>query len=326
MFNPRQCSGNGLQRTARALVECVMPKSVYTLADLRDWPAVTAGEGAPARLSVFGDPVKHSRSPQMHDAALAAAGIAARYVRLHILPAELPEALRLLPEKGFVGTNVTIPHKAAAMALMDEVDPAARRGGGVNTVVVRGGKLVGYSTDGPGLVRAIREEFGVGLDSLRVMILGAGGGAGRAIAVQCAMEKCKRLVLVNRTHERAVALAGELMADLPVEAIPWDKEALGRQMSEIDLVINATPLGMIGGSESPIPASLLSPGQMVYDTVYAAERTPLLMAADKAGARGANGLSMLLHQGVLSVERGFGRPAPVEAMRVALGGSPLASE
>jgi shikimate dehydrogenase len=295
-----------------------MPKFVYALADLRDWPAVTAGEELPARLSVFGDPVKHSRSPQMHDAALAAAGIAARYVRLHILPAELEEALRLLPRQGFIGTNVTIPHKAAAMALMDEVDPAARRGGGVNTVVVRGGKLVGYSTDGPGLVRAIREEFQAEMRELRVMILGAGGGAGRAIAVQCAVEKCQRLLLVNRTYERAAALADELTPELPVEAIPWEQAALARQLADIDLVINATPLGMAGGSESPIASRLLRPDQMVYDTVYSAERTPLLVAADEAGARGANGLSMLLHQGVLSFEIWFGRPAPVEAMREAL--------
>jgi shikimate dehydrogenase len=292
-----------------------MPKDVYTLGDLRDWPAVTAGEGAPARLAVMGDPVAHSRSPQMHDAALAAAGIAARYVRLHILPGELAEALRLLPGNGFIGTNVTIPHKAAAMALMDEVDPAARRGGGVNTVVVRGEKLVGYSTDGPGLVRGIREDFGVELRELRVMILGAGGGAGRAIAVQCALEKSRRLVLVNRTHERAEALAAELAGDLPVEAIPWDEEVIAGRVREIDLVINATPLGMAGGSVSPIPARMLRAGQMVYDTVYSAERTPLLAAADEAGARGANGLSMLLHQGALAFEIWFGKAAPVEVMR-----------
>jgi len=288
------------------------------MADLRDWPAVTAAEPAPIRLSVFGDPVRHSRSPQMHDAALRAAGIDARYVRLHILPGELEEALRLLPELGFIGTNVTIPHKAATLALMDEVDPAARRAGGVNTVVVRGDKLVGYSTDGPGLVRAIRDEFRAELRDLRVMILGAGGGAGRAIAVQCAIEKCPRLVLVNRTYLRAVALAEEIMPDGPVEAVPWIEEALGSQLTRVDLIINATPLGMSGPSESPIPASLLRPEQMVYDTVYAAERTPLLAAADEAGARGANGLSMLLHQGALSFEIWFGRTAPVEAMRKAL--------
>jgi shikimate dehydrogenase len=303
-----------------------MPKDVYTLEDLRDWPVETP----PVRLSVFGDPVAHSRSPQMHNAALRAAGIDAAYARLHIHPGELREALRLLPERGFIGTNVTIPHKAAALAIMDEVDPQARRAGGVNTVVVEGRKLIGFSTDGPGLARAIRADFGIDLRDLRVLILGAGGGAGRAIAVQCAVEGCDRLVLVNRTFERAQALAAELAPSLRetratgpmmrLEAIPWNDSAMARQLPHVDLVINATPLGMAAGTPgaSPVPAALLRPTHLVYDTVYTAGRTPLLLAADKAGARGANGLSMLLHQGALSFEVWFGREAPVDVMRAAL--------
>jgi len=313
-----------------------MPKDVYTMADLREWSSVTAGESPPIRLSVFGDPVAHSRSPQMHNPALQAAGIAAAYARLHILADELPEAFRLLPEHDFIGTNVTIPHKAAALALMDEADPQARRTGGVNTVVVEGRKLIGYSTDGPGIVRAVRADFGVDMRDLRVLILGAGGGAGRAIAVQCAIEGCARLVLVNRTFERAQALAAELAPDfretrvtgplMRLEAAPWDGAAFARQLPFIDLIINATPVGMVGmaGSGpdflrlSPIPASLLRPHHLVYDTVYTVDRTPLLLAAAEAGARGSNGLSMLLHQGALSFEIWFGRPAPLEVMRGAL--------
>jgi shikimate dehydrogenase len=306
-------------------------KDAYTLADLRDWAAVAGGENPPVRLSVFGDPVAHSRSPQMHNPALKAAGINAAYARLHILPAELPEALRLLPERDFIGTNVTIPHKAAALALMDEVEPQARRSGGVNTVVVEGRRLIGFSTDGPGLVRAIRSEFGFDLRDLRVLILGAGGGAGRAIAVQCAIEGVSRLVLVNRTFERAQALAAELAPDfretrvtgplMRLEAIPWNDAALARQLPNVDLIINATPLGMATGEFrriSPIPAALLRPNHLVYDTVYTSGRTPLLMAADEAGARAANGLSMLLYQGALSFEIWFGRPAPIDVMRTAL--------
>ena len=325
-----------------------MPKDVYTLADLRDWPAeeaegdsgrrrvgepATAAESPAIRLAVLGDPVAHSRSPQMHNAALQAAGIPAAYTRLHILREELPEALRLLPERGFIGANVTIPHKPAALALMDEVDPQARRAGGVNTIVVEGRKLLGFSTDGPGLVRAIRADFGVDLRDLRVLILGAGGGAGRAIAVQCAVEGSARLVLVNRTFERAQALAAELAPDFRetrvtgplarLDAVPWDEAALARQLPYIDLVINATPLGMASAALesrriSPIPASLLRPTHLVYDTVYTAGRTPLLLAAEEAGARASNGLSMLLHQGALSFEIWFSRPAPLDLMSNAL--------
>jgi shikimate dehydrogenase len=310
-----------------------MPKDAYTLADLRGWPAATAGETPPIRLAVFGDPVAHSRSPQMHNPALQAAGIPAAYARLHILAEELPEALRLLPDRDFIGTNVTIPHKAAALALMDDADPQARRAGGVNTVVVDGRKLLGFSTDGPGLVRAIRADFGVDLRDLRVLILGAGGGAGRAIAVQCAIEGSARLVLVNRTFERARALAAELAPDfretrvtgpmMRIEAIPWNDAALARQLPHIDLVINATPLGMASAAPefrriSPIPASLLRPTHLIYDTVYTSGRTPLLLAAAEAGARASDGLSMLLHQGALSFEIWFGRPAPLDVMRKAL--------
>ena len=310
-----------------------MLKDVYTIQDLRNWSAATAGQTPPIRLCVFGDPVAHSRSPQMHNPALKSAGIDAAYGRLHIKPGELAEALRLLPDRGFIGANITIPHKAGALALMDEVDPQARRSGGVNTVVVDGGKLVGFSTDGPGLVRAIRADFGVDLRDLRVLILGAGGGAGRAIAVQCAIEGCARLALANRTFERAQALAAELAPEyretrvtgplMRLEAVPWDDAALARQLPFVDLIINATPFGMASADPelrrvSPVKASLLRPNHLVYDTVYTAGRTPLLLAADEAGARGSNGLSMLLYQGALSFEIWFARPAPLDAMRAGL--------
>src|SRR5205823_8170625 len=131
----------------------------------------------------------------------------------------------------FIGTNVTIPHKHAALALVNEADDHARRAGGVNTIAVENEKLFGFSTDGPGLVRAIRAEFGVDLRDLRVLILGAGGGAGRAIAVQCAIEGCERLVLVNRTFEKAQLLVTELAPAFRearvsgpsprIEAVPW---------------------------------------------------------------------------------------------------------
>ncbi|HWB59587.1 MAG TPA: shikimate dehydrogenase [Chthoniobacteraceae bacterium] len=305
-----------------------MPKEVYTLADLRNWREATADATPPLRLAVFGDPVAHSKSPAMHNAALAALGIDARYTRLHIHPDELAEAVRLLPGTGFIGANFTIPHKFAALDLMDEVDERARKTASMNTVLVDNGKLRGFSTDGPGLVRAVRAEFGVDLRDLRVMLLGAGGGAGRAIAVQCGLENCERLVLVNRTFEKAQALAVELVPFFqaakftgPVarlEAVPWDETQLAFQLRHTDLVINATSMGMQFSDPSPLPESILLPHLMIYDTIYTAARTSLLRAADLAGARGTNGLSMLLHQGALSFEIWFNREAPVDVMRKAL--------
>lgn len=282
----------------------------------------------PARLSVFGDPVAHSKSPAFHNAALKAVGIDAQYVKIHVRPEELPDALRALPGAGFIGTNVTIPHKAGALAGVDEADDYARKSGAVNTVVVDGSRLIGFNTDGPGLLRAIREEFSVDLRDLRVMLLGAGGGAGRAIAVQCAMENCERLVLVNRTAEKATDLARELSPFFrsdrlvgPVEriqAIPHDERHLREQLAGVDLVINASSVGMKRTDAPLIPAGLLTANLMVYDTVYASGKSRLIEDAEAAGARAANGLSMLLHQGALSFEIWFNQSAPLEVMRSAL--------
>ncbi len=303
-------------------------QDVYSLTDLRDWRTVTAAEQPPLKLAVFGDPVAHSASPPMHNAALAALDIDARYCRLHIREEELAEALRLLPGQGFTGVNCTIPHKSAALPLMDRVDEHAQRIGVVNTVVVEGEKLVGFNTDGPGLVRAIRADFGVDLRDLRVMVLGAGGGAGRAIAMQCGIENCARLVLVNRTPEKARELAAELTPYFHAPRVsgpgdrlsvaPWEESAVREQLGQTDLVINCTSVGMKAGDPSPLSSSILEPHLMVYDTIYTARRTRLMQAADEAGARSSNGLSMLLHQGALSFEIWFNREAPLAEMRAAL--------
>jgi shikimate dehydrogenase len=282
----------------------------------------------PARLAVFGDPVAHSKSPSFQNAALHSCAIAAQYVKIHTRSDELSAALRALPAADFLGTNVTIPHKAEALVSVDEADDYARSSGAVNTVVVDGQKLIGFNTDGPGLLRALREEFYVDLRDLRVMLLGAGGGAGRAIAVQCALESCERLVLVNRTFEKAKTLAQELSSYFRsdrlvgpaerLEAIPHEERALREQLAKTDLVINATSVGMKRTDPRLVPTGLLTPNLMVYDTVYATGKTRLIEDAEAAGARVANGLSMLLHQGALSFEIWFGRPAPLEVMRAAL--------
>ncbi|HEY5954142.1 MAG TPA: hypothetical protein VIT18_07245, partial [Terrimicrobiaceae bacterium] len=232
----------------------------------------------------------------------------------------------------FLGANVTIPHKAEALATAHEADDYARKAGAVNTIVVEGETLVGFNTDGPGLLRALREEFSVDLRDLRVMLLGAGGGAGRAIAVQCAFESCERLVLVNRTFEKARDLAQELASYFRsdrlvgpaewLEAIPFEERALREQLAKTDLVINATSVGMRRTDPPLIPAGLLTANLMVYDTVYATGKSRLVEDAEAAGARATNGLSMLLHQGALSFEIWFGRAAPLEVMRAALKAAP----
>jgi shikimate dehydrogenase len=300
----------------------------YTLADLENWREAGADLDPPIRLGVLGDPVAHSRSPQMQNAALRACKIDMQYARFHIRTNELRSALRFLRELDFIGVNLTVPHKIAAFAQVDEADERARRAEAVNTIRLRDKKLIASNTDGKGFLRAIRTEFSVDVRDLRVMVLGAGGGTGHAIAWQCALENCERLVLANRTLEKASALAERLqpffagprvLGPVPrLEAMPLDEAALRAQLAHVDLIVNATPLGMNPSDPSPIPTRLLAPHHMVFDTVYGPSRTSLLRAADEAGARGANGLSMLLHQGALSFSIWFDREAPINVMRAAL--------
>jgi shikimate dehydrogenase len=300
----------------------------YTLADLEKWREATDDVDPPIRLGVFGDPVAHSLSPQMQNAALKECKIDMQYARFHIRANELRSALRFLRELDFIGVNLTVPHKIAAFAQIDEADESASRAGAVNTIRLRDKRLIASNTDGEGFLRAIRTEFSVDVRDLRVMILGAGGGTGHAIAWQCALENCERLALVNRTLEKANALVERLRPFFagprvlgPVarlEAVPWDEAALRAQLADIDLIVNATPLGMNPSDLSPVPARLLAPHHMVFDAVYGSSKTSLLRAADEAGARGANGLLMLLHQGALAFSIWFDREAPIEAMRAAL--------
>ena len=300
----------------------------YTLADLENWSKVTQDVDSPIRLGVLGDPVAHSLSPQMQNAALRACKIDMQYARFHIRANELRSALRFLRALDFVGVNLTVPHKIAAFAQMDHAEESASRAEAVNTIRVRDRKLLGSNTDGEGFLRAIRTEFSVDVRDLRVLILGAGGGTGHAIAWQCALENCERLVLVNRTYEKAQALAERLRPFFAgprvlgpaarLEATAWDEAALRAQLADVDLIVNATPLGMNPSDPSPIPARLLAPHHMVFDCAYGPSKTSLLRAADEAGARGANGLSMLLHQGALSFSIWFDREAPIDVMRAAL--------
>ena len=300
----------------------------YTLADLEKWPEIARDIDPPIRLGVFGDPVAHSLSPEMQNAALRACEINAQYARFHIRPNELRSALRFLRNLDFAGVNLTVPHKIAGLAQIDEADESASRAGAVNTIRLRDKKLIGSNTDGEGFLRAIRSEFSVDLRDLRVLIIGAGGGTGRAIAWQCALENCERLVLVNRTLEKASALTEKLRPLFvgprvlgPVarlEAAPWEESAMRAHLADIDLIVNATPLGMNPSDPAPIPGRLIAPHHMVFDCVYGASKTALLRAAEQAGARSANGISMLLHQGALSFSIWFEREPPIDVMRKAL--------
>ncbi len=300
---------------------------IYTLEDLRNWSASTRDIDPPIRLGVFGHPVEHSLSPQIQNAALRDCEIAIQYAAFHIQPNELAEALSLIRQNGFVGLNLTVPHKIAALSLMDDCDEIAKKIGAINTVCIRDRKLIGFNTDAPAFSRAVRKVFSVDLRDLRVLLLGA-GGAGRAIAWQCANENSERLVIANRDVSKAEALVEELRAHFSgprvlgpvarVQAVPLSDESLRFQIPHTDLIINATSVGLAAGDRSPIAGHLLAPHLFVFDIVYRDRKTPLVRAAEVAGARACDGRAMLVQQGAAAFELWFNRSAPVEVMRAAI--------
>lgn len=302
-------------------------KEAYSLTDLRKWGTTAGNIKPPVRLAVIGDPVTHSLSPEIQNAALRECSIEMQYAKFHIMTDELKEALDLMGQNGFAGMNLTVPHKERAHALVDELDDQAKQVGAVNTIAVRDQQLVGFNTDGLGFARAIRDEFSVDLRDLRVLVLGAGGAA-RAIAFECARQDCERLVIANRTRAKAERLMQELQPFFagprvlgPVarlQAIGLDPSELRNQISNTDLLVNATPLGLNRSDPSPVPGHLLAPHLMVFDTIYGPGRTALLSAAVEMGARAVNGLSMLIYQGARAFEIWFGREAPIDVMRRAV--------
>jgi shikimate dehydrogenase len=270
-------------------------------------------KGPDLRLLVIGDPIDHSLSPPMHNAALKFLHLPCRYGRLRVSPENLREAFQILRQQDFIGWNLTLPHKLAAIDLLDGLDPLAGRLRAVNTVVNHSGRLFGFNTDGKGLVAAIGEAFGCIVPSVRIALLGTGGGAGQAAARYLAELNVPALVLLNRTAAKAERLARELAdsSKSEVRAELW--EQLPNVCREVDMIVNASTVG-----PSPEALASLESRHLVFDMVYGPHETPLVHFARKKGARAADGLLMLLHQGVFAFEIWFGKPAPAQLMREAL--------
>jgi shikimate dehydrogenase len=296
-------------------------KRVHTIHDLAMRTVLDEGFVKPARLAVLGWPVGHSASPQMHQPALDALGIDARYIRLEVEPGGISEAFARMRVLGFIGCNVTVPHKFDALAHCDEVHSDARALGAVNTVRFDSDATRGFNTDGPGFARAIEEDFGIPLAGLRVAIAGAGGGAGQAIASQCALSGAAKLVLINRSLEKLGPMLEKLRestATAEIKALSFVDPRLTEQCLDCDLIVNTSSVGLKEDDPPILTAECLKPGQMVYDTIYQPPVTPLLALAAHCGCRTSNGLSMLLHQGVLAFRHWFPQSDPLEVMRAAL--------
>ena len=259
-----------------------------------------------ARLAgILGWPVAHSRSPRLHGLWLQRHGIDGAYVPLPVAPGQFAEAVRGLAAAGFQGANVTIPHKEAAFAICDEVDPTARRMGAVNTLVFREGRIMGSNTDGFGFLENIRQQVpGWQASAGPAVLLGAGGSA-RAIAVALLEAGAPEVVLVNRTRARAETLAREIGGPVTVAEAP----PLGRA----SLLVNTTSLGMQGQPPLVVDLAALPAAAVVADIVYVPLETPLLAAARARGLRAVGGLGMLLHQARPGFLHWFGVDPVVDA-------------
>jgi shikimate dehydrogenase len=275
---------------------------------------------APGLLGIIGNPVRASLSPAMQQAALRRLGLDACYHPFEIGPKDLRTVLRALPLLGFWGVNVTIPYKELVLPLLDEVDAAAAAIGAVNTVVVRGGRLLGHNTDAEGFRTALEVEGRTGLPGARVLVVGAGGAA-RAVAYACLARGCRSLLVANRSGARARSLCRALRVKFPmadVTAVASGGPEWPSRVAACNVVVNTTPPGGRADDPLPVPQTALRRGQTVMDIVYRPRRTPLLIAAKAAGARTVDGLQMLLHQGALAFSLWTGRAAPSAVMRRAL--------
>jgi shikimate dehydrogenase len=282
---------------------------------------------------VYGYPVKHSASPAMQNAGLAALGLNWRYLAFEMDPDNLRAAIQGAQAMNFVGLNLTVPHKLLAVDMVDVLDESAQAWGAVNTILFEGRdergawrplrelaevpretRSHGFNTDAEAITRALHEDLGLELSGAKILLLGA-GGAGRTVALKLASEHLAELFLVNRTRSKAEAVAQEIR-----QRHSGLKVTIGYPTGPVDLVLNATSLGL--KASDPLPCDekqfALRHAGAVYDMVYRPAETALLQAAKAAGCRTANGLGMLLYQGAKALELWSGQTAPVEIMRRAL--------
>lgn len=267
---------------------------------------------------VFGDPVDDNPTGVVEEAAFAAKNLNYRYLTIKVLPEDLETAMKSVRIFNMRGINLTMPHKIKVLPYLDALSPAAEIIGAVNTVIHKEGKLYGENTDGKGFVTALKET-GESLDGKNVAILGAGGAA-RAIAVECALNGAKHIVVVNRNAEKGQELASLLNknTDAKAEFIFWDKEVKIPEKTEI--LINATSVGFSPdvNSRPDIDYNTVFEDMCVCDVVFNPAETLFLKAAEEKGAKTVNGLGMLVQQAALNFTLWTGEEAPVEIMREAL--------
>lgn len=262
--------------------------------------------------AVIGDPVSHSRSPAILNAAFAATGLDWVFAAFEVVEGRAGAAIEAMRTLALAGMSVTMPHKAAVTEHLDELTPAAAALGAVNCIAWEGGRLVGHNTDGAGLVASLRAD-GFDPAGSRVVVLGAGGAA-RAALVALHGAGASHLAVWNRSPRRA-ADAAALVPGAGVLDGPADGAELTAAVAGADLLVNATPLGMRPGDGSPLPSAALHPGLYVSDLVYDPPETTLMADAAAAGARVGNGIGMLVGQAAVAFGIWTGMDAPLGPMQ-----------
>jgi shikimate dehydrogenase len=264
---------------------------------------------------IIGDPIEHTMSPAMHNAAFQKLGLDFVYLPFRVKQEELGKAVAGMRAMNIKGLNVTIPHKVAIIPFLDKLNPLVEKIGAINTIVNDGGVLTGYNTDATGFLQALLEQ-GVEPEGKTTVILGA-GGASRAISFILA-ERGAHLVILNRQAGRAEELAQRIaqVFEKEITALPLSEENLAKVLAKADILVNTTSVGMNPDiDKTPVPAGLLKTGLIVFDIVYNPIQTRLLKEAEVAGAKTINGLEMLVWQGAMAFEKWTGQKAPLELMK-----------
>ncbi len=271
-------------------------------------------------LGLFGNPVKQSASPAMHNAAFEALKLNCIYLPFEVRPENLEGAVASLRALNFLGVNLTVPHKQDVIPYLDGISGDARLIGAVNTIKVEGKRLIGHNTDGRGFVRALDDNAGFSVHGKNVVLIGA-GGAGRAVAVQCGLDGAAHITITDEQHTRSQSLASHIVQKIPgtdALSVGIKDAAFAERMADADLTVDATPLGMQSSDPTSFDPDLLPKRSVVVDLVYNPPETKLLRAAKKRGCKAFNGMGILLDQGAIAFEIWTKKKAPVEIMRKAL--------
>ncbi|MBE9502673.1 MAG: shikimate dehydrogenase [Proteobacteria bacterium] len=273
-------------------------------------------------IGIFGDPIEHSLSPPMQNAAIKSLGLDMIYIPWHVKPQHLEMALNGVRAMGIRGINLTIPHKERALNYIDSVSDEVGIIGATNTIVNDRGKLVGYNTDGKGLLLALKKEYTFMPKGKKIVIIGAGGAA-RGIAAAMAAEGATTVIIANRTLGKAESLASEFSLKIrssTFEGIDLSSEKLSHAFKNAHLLVNASSAGMVGENDLDLPLEQLTKETIVVDIVYKPLITSLLRDAEGLGLRTQGGLDMLACQGEIAFELFTGQSPPVNAMLEALQG------